>query len=723
MKLDRLALKILIRSSLIITIIGSVTGILLFQYYYKHFQNVYVDKLNKTTGIIQQTIETARLKSEADERVLDLRLLNISRLIADELSGKRIDEIDQKQLIEMKGRYHLDGISLFVKKPDDIVIEKSSEDKEIGLSSQKWGYWYTAFNELMNGDPVTVRRGYYEQNYWAGPISKSEISDDYFKYVYFYDGSTPFMINVFIKANNEAILTEQSFVNQIIKELIEGSPDINEISVINAKAFLLGKENKVIEPYRDLPVLYGANQFSLPEDPNLIKKTADEQKKYRIVFQKNDTLYEKTYIPLDKDRILTIVKNYDDLEEAERKSLLVLFSALIVCFFLIAYFTLLFTKKQRKLLLAEEQRLQIADEFQKTLKKLPNLIFKGKKDQNGNIVITYMEGTSAEELQLTTDKVFGKTIEEVYPPKTAPMIIAYQERVLQGEIVEYIMEFRDRYYKVISKPVWNEDGSIDEFAGYSMDITDRIKLEKELEKKEKAASEAARVKSEFLATMSHEIRTPLNAIIGMIEVLEDSLLNPQQKSYIRVCKTASDVLLRLIEDILELTKIEAGSMETNKIKFRLSRLIDETINLMKVQAEAKGLNLTAEIAPEVPETLYYDPDHLKRIMYNLLGNAIKFTERGSITLRIQLDERTESLMVSVLDTGIGIRSDQLNSIFEAFTQADSSITRKYGGTGLGLTITKRLVELAGGRIWAESEEGIGSTFYFTIPLHHPLPSS
>ncbi|MBN2420163.1 MAG: response regulator [Deltaproteobacteria bacterium] len=397
-------------------------------------------------------------------------------------------------------------------------------------------------------------------------------------------------------------------------------------------------------------------------------------------------------------------------------------------------------KRNRQLeVLVQERTRELADErnlFRTLIDMIPDPIFIKNEESRfilGNKALYNALGFDRQE------DFIGKADAEIFHDEYAKMYYDDEKRIMSTGIPiinkeEKVMDTRDgTYHWVLSTKVRLEDsdGDIKGIVGITHDINELKKFEEELKAAKIAAEEGSRAKSEFLANMSHEIRTPMNGIIGMTELALETNLSKQQRDYMNIVKQSAVSLLDLLNDILDFSKIEAGKLELERLDFDLRKVIETVASTMAVQAGSKHIELICNLDNETPIGLKGDPNRLRQIIVNLVSNAIKFTETGEIVISADLDKSGTSdnsycIHFSVKDTGIGIAEDKLERIFESFSQLDASTTRKYGGTGLGLTISQKLTELMHGNMWVESTVGRGSTFHFTAlfekgnPVEHNI---
>ncbi|WP_406696320.1 PAS domain S-box protein [Singulisphaera sp. Ch08] len=332
----------------------------------------------------------------------------------------------------------------------------------------------------------------------------------------------------------------------------------------------------------------------------------------------------------------------------------------------------------------------------------------------------------------TVEDLLGKTDAEILNQEDAARVTAVKRRVLHGgvRVREEMTITREetRTYDLTVEPLRDPSGQVTGITCVAVDITHRKRLEKALLRAKEAAEAANRAKDEFLANVSHEIRTPFGAILGMTELVLDTSLTDDQRQCLETVKSEADSLLHLVEELLDFEKIEAGKLDLVPADFSLRTMMADTLRALAERARMKGLELEWIVEPDVPDALVGDADRLRQVLLNLVSNAVKFTKRGEVAARVQVVEGPAPgeeivLRFTVRDTGIGIPPDARERIFRAFEQADSSTTREFGGTGLGLTISARLVGLIGGEIRVESEPGEGSTFAFTARFgRQPHPS-
>ena len=327
----------------------------------------------------------------------------------------------------------------------------------------------------------------------------------------------------------------------------------------------------------------------------------------------------------------------------------------------------------------------------------------------------------------------GKTDYDFHPKQQAKEFHEDEQRVvLTGKAVvnkaekQISKDGQATWASVTKVPVLSRAGIVTGLIGISRDITALKLAEQEMERARDLAEESAQLKAQFLATMSHEIRTPMNAIIGMVDLLLSTHLDAEQQEYAGHVRTSADALLEILNDILDLSKIEAGQMVLEKTQFNLRELVEDAVELHALKAQEKGVELACHVPSKLAGTHKGDTGRLRQVLLNFISNAVKFTEHGTVRVTLTCQENGQ-VRFEVRDTGIGIASDLQPKIFEAFRQADGSTTRKYGGTGLGLAISQELVELMGGTLGVESEHGSGSLFWFSLPLEQvkddPKPHS
>ena len=412
---------------------------------------------------------------------------------------------------------------------------------------------------------------------------------------------------------------------------------------------------------------------------------------------------------------------------------------LVLSFFAIFGSHAQFTINQRKI--AEAAMRESEEKYRTIIESIED----GYYEFNTEGILTFCNSSLVKILEQSQHDIIGKDIHSILTQDNGRMLMQTFKTISHDEIArsnELNWSFKktdgsEGYFETTLSLIRDPSGRIKGFRGFLRDIT-RRKLAEAMYQEKLAAEAASRSKSEFLANMSHEIRTPLNSIIGLIELTLDSDLTPEQRDDLNVVISAAYALLSLINDILDFSKIEAGRLELEAIPFNLKEFLGESLRIVAAKAHEKNLELAYRVDPDVPETVVGDPSRVRQIVLNLIGNAVKFTDKGEIILVVAPETSGQDpyhLVFSVRDTGIGIPREKQESIFGAFAQADGSTTRKYGGTGLGLAVSKQLVTLMDGRIWIESPvssgqiasggdaAGPGSAFHFTAHFKQPMTDS
>lgn len=379
-------------------------------------------------------------------------------------------------------------------------------------------------------------------------------------------------------------------------------------------------------------------------------------------------------------------------------------------------FVIRFREQERERIALQKELNAAQQQLQAVASNSPIILFAFDQDQR----LSLLEGRSQLLFGVSSEVVLNKGLVDVQ--RQLPMSAEDVTLAMHGKEVTTVVAFNERYFEIYYAPVRDANQQVTGVMGIAADITTHKAAEEQLMQAKKMAEETSLMKEQFLANMSHEIRTPMNGIIGLTRILLETTLSQDQVHYLHLIKNCSNDLLVIINEILDFSKIEAGKMNFEQAPFPTREIVNHTIELFRTKAVEKSIRLFSEVDDQVPETLLGDRTRLNQVLNNLVSNAIKFTDQGEVSLKVSLRSRRDqevTLDFEVRDSGIGIPTASLDTIFDSFTQASSDTTRKFGGTGLGLTIVKRLIELQGGSISVRSKVGQGTsfTFHLSFPVH------
>lgn len=424
--------------------------------------------------------------------------------------------------------------------------------------------------------------------------------------------------------------------------------------------------------------------------------------------------------------------NHDKVRKLS--STVVITSSLLAIIFIVAVLFMMYKEFKRRLKI--QQQLAQASQIQEAvLKATPFALITTSREG----AVTLFNPAAEKLLGYTESEVINKSASLWHIPEevaafSQKLSQRFGERVSINECMTYLAErnlIESDIWSMIRKdgsafkasltlsPLKDNEGEIYGYIGIAYDITKQLEHEEAIIMAREQALAGTKAKSEFLANMSHEIRTPMNAIMGMAELLLEADLSEEQRKYVEIFQRAGDSLLNIINDILDLSKIEAGHFELDRVPFKMSSVVQKSVEMIALKAHQKNIELAVDIEQDLNDHYLGDPNRIRQMLLNLLGNAVKFTKKGEIVLKIRgksISETQHELTIEVQDTGIGMTPENVKRLFERFAQADSSITKEFGGTGLGLSITKRLSELMNGDIVVHSTHGIGSRFCVTITL-------